>query len=113
LVEAGDRGSEERGWGVSRSIEVKVHVIAEDGLPDRDDRELVGRVAFIFDGCVVSGWPLGAGEDADQGYIGLWEGNSDVARNVRFANVTHWLEFPEPVWQIDRGDTPGRGDLTE
>jgi hypothetical protein len=84
-----------------RSIEVTVHAIAEDGLPDMNT--LTGRVAFIFDGSVVSGWPLGGGEDADQGYIGFWEGDSDVSRGGRFGSVTHWLEFPEAVWQIERG----------
>lgn len=49
-------------------MEIKVRKIAEHGLPDMD--KLVGRVAFIFDGCIVSGWPL----DPDGDEI-PWEAN--------------------------------------
>ncbi len=66
---------------------IKVHEIATDGLPDME--ALAGRVAFIFDGCIVSGWPLdGAGPAV------LWEANSDVGSTRPFAGVTHWVEFP-------------------
>ena len=80
---------------MSRSLQVTVHEIAVDGMPDME--ALTGRVAFIFDGSIVSGWPLD-----DVGDPGYWEGNSDVARNVKFANVTHWVEFPVPVWEVER-----------
>jgi hypothetical protein len=89
---------------VSNLLEVTVHEIATDGLPDM--AALVGRVAFIFDGCIVSGWPLvdpeeGLDERDDEGRA-MWEANSDVGRVVKFANVTHWVEFPVPVWEIER-----------
>jgi hypothetical protein len=94
---------------MTRDMTIRVHAIAEDGLPDMD--ALTGRVAFIFDGCIVSGWPLhvdryarrttpGFGE-----YHGQWEANSDVGHTRPFAGVTHWVEFPVPVWEIER-DAP-------
>lgn len=76
---------------------IVVHSIAEDGLPNMDDDSMTGRVAFIFDGCIVSGWPLDI-RDGEQ----LWEADSDVGRNVPFAGVTHWVEFPEPIWRYER-----------
>ncbi len=71
-------------------MEIKVREIAVDGLPDMDS--LTGRVAFIFDGCIVSGWPVGP-----EGEEMLWEANSDVGRHGTFGGVTHWVEFPVPV----------------
>lgn len=68
---------------------IKVHEIKTDGLPDMD--KLVGRVAFVFDGCIVSGWPLRKGD---------WEANSDVGKSVKFRGVTHWVEFPVHVWNL-------------
>lgn len=82
-------------------LHVKVHSIADDGIPDANDESLAGRTAFIHDGCVVSGWPLHTDpQDYSTGYSGYWEANSDVGRTVRFAGVTHWIEFPEPVWKL-------------
>lgn len=73
---------------------MKVFEIKKDGLPDID--ELTGRVAFIFDGCIVSGWPLnrlGYGPD-------VWEADSDVGRNVRFEGVKKYIIFDVPVWDL-------------
>ncbi len=84
---------------------VVVHEIATDGLPDMD--ALTGRVAFIFDGCIVSGWPLNLREDE-----ALWEANSDVGDPAReFRGVTHWVEFPEPVWNYERGKVADEGPV--
>lgn len=77
---------------------VRVHAIAEDGLPDMD--RLTGRVAFLFDGCIVSGWPL---------RDGTWEADSDVGHGRPFGGVTHWVEFPAPIWQVQRGIGARRG----
>lgn len=76
-----------------REITVRIREIATDGLPDPDTT--VGRVAFIFDGCVVSGWPAADGPSH-------WEADSDVGIPGKFDGVTHWLEFPEPVWKLER-----------
>ena len=87
-----------------REITIKVHEIATDGLPDMDN--LTGRVAFLFDGCIVSGWPLGHPPEYDMrfGYSGRWEANSDVGHNRPFSGVTHWVEFPEALHVIERAD---------
>ena len=73
-----------------------VHSIEDDGVPDNDDRALVGRTAFIWNGAVVSGWPLQRlGYTAD-----VWEPSED-----RFggpvAGVTHWVELPVPAWRLE------------
>ena len=74
-------------------MEIKIHEIATDGLPP--DEGMTGRVAFIFDGCIVSGWPLPAkGDDVP------WEADSDVGRHGKFYCVTHWVEFPVEVWNM-------------
>ena len=81
---------------MSKDLTVKVHRISVDGLPDEDDRTLTGRVDFIFDGCIVSGWPLD-----DVGHPGEWGTNEDVGKHGRFTGVTHWIEFPVPVWELE------------
>jgi hypothetical protein len=81
-------------------IAIRIHSIAEDGYPDMDNPDMTGRVAFIFDGCIVSGWPLGSGFRGQ--YSGRWEADSDVGRVTVFEGVTHWIEFPVPVWEIER-----------
>lgn len=82
------------------ALTVRIHSIADDGLPDMD--QLVGRVAFLFDGCIVSGWPLHVDPtNHATPYSGRWEADTDVGHNRTFAGVTHWVEFPEPLWQID------------
>jgi hypothetical protein len=118
-----------------REITVKIHDVAVDGLPPRDGepgyQESIGRVAFIFDGCIVSGWPLHqpehpefySAEKIEQRAIGSrggaqftlaerralaaglhWVADEDVGHHRPFAGVTHWVEFPAPVWDIERGD---------
>lgn len=79
-----------------KELTVKLHEVAVDGLPDM--ARLTGRVAFLFDGCVVSGWPLD--ETGADGLV-LWEANSDVSLVASFGGVTHWLEFPVPVHALE------------
>jgi hypothetical protein len=92
---------------MSTEMTVRLHPIATDGLPNMEN--LTGQVAFIFDGCIVSGWPLlrDDPEVADvyarhdyQGADTLWEADSDVGHNRPFGNVTHWVEFPEPLYTV-------------
>lgn len=76
-------------------VEIIVHEVAVDGLPDME--KLTGRVAYIWDGAIVSGWPISP-EFGGVTYDGqLWEPSED-----RFGGpvigVTHWVEFPRPVW---------------
>ena len=73
---------------------MKVYTIAEHGLPDMD--KLVGRVAFIFDGCIVSGWPLRPDEDGNV----LWEADDDVGRHGVFNGVEKYVVFDVPVWDL-------------
>jgi hypothetical protein len=122
------------------TLTITVHEIAIDGLPPNDDepgyQDMIGRIAFLFDGCIVTGWPLHREEfpqfytpeavwrasgladsigvpQAEQDRIldqcgrtfTLWEADSDVGHHRRFCGVTHWLEFPVPVWDIERGHT--------
>jgi hypothetical protein len=73
---------------------MEVFEIEKDGLPDMG--KLTGRVAFIFDGCVVSGWPLksmGYPDDA-------WEANEDVVHNRVFRGVRKYIVFDKPVWEL-------------
>jgi hypothetical protein len=113
-----------------KELTIKVHEIAVDGLPPNDDA-LIGRLAFLFDGCIVSGWPLRREENpelytpeaiADRAAHGsggatltdaqrlaecaatLWEADSDVGNLIPFASVTHWVEFPTYVWNIERNE---------
>jgi len=89
-----------------RTVEIKIHEIAKDGLPPesryhagvRDD--LVGRVAFLWDGHIVTGWPLKE-LDSEDGSI-LWEADHDVGAHGKFYGVTHWIEFPVPVWDLEK-----------
>lgn len=75
----------------------------EDELPaDLSDDALVGRVAFIWDGHVVTGWPLYP-EHADDPSI--WE-PSDDRFGGRVAGVTHWIEFPVTVWELRNHPAP-------
>jgi hypothetical protein len=79
--------------------EIVIHSIAEDGVPDMSIDHMVGRVAFIWDGCIVSGWPIGTGEDGDGPYSGRWEPSED-----RFGGpvtgVEYWIELPVPAWRL-------------
>lgn len=82
---------------MSAQITVIVYSIAEDGLPDMDDESLTGRVAFIWDGAIVSGWPLNRlGRPADH-----WEPSEDRFGG-EVSGVTHWVEFPDPIWDYER-----------
>jgi hypothetical protein len=89
-----------------RRVEVVIHEIATDGLPPRENGSLAdsmtGRVAFIWDGTLVTGWPLYDGEVSDgPNYTGLWEVSDDALRGSPvLSGVTHWVELPEPVWGL-------------
>ena len=78
-------------------VRIKVHEIATSGLPDMNDKALVGRVAFIWNGAIVSGWPL-----TSVGKTELWEAAEDAMGAKPYSGVTHWVEFPEPVWALEK-----------
>jgi hypothetical protein len=55
----------------------------------------------------VDGWPIGAGEDGEGAPTGLWEAaDSKLSSVPAFGGVTHWIEFPEPVWNYERRAAP-------
>jgi len=91
-----------------QDMTVIFHEVATDGLPSKTLPP--GRVAFIFDGCVVSGWPLDPKDAAfsnayeragvDPRESAIWEGDSDVSNGRTFSGVTHWIEFPLPLAEI-------------
>lgn len=72
---------------------MKVYDIDKDGLYDKDDKSLVGRIAFIFDGCIVSGWYLDNGN---------WEANEDVGKFGEFSRevVKKYVIFDTPIWEL-------------
>lgn len=103
IRDAQARWEEQHEGEATRRITITVHSIAEDGYPDTTSPKMNGRVAFIFDGCIVSGWPLRMDNDNDASPLtGYWEANDDVGKNGEFTNVTHWVEFPEPLWDIEK-----------
>lgn len=79
-----------------KEITVKIYKISEDGYPDiENNKNLKGRIAFLWDGNIVSGWPVDKEE-------GSWE-TDDVGKAGLFYGVTHWVEFPVAIWDIERG----------
>lgn len=84
-------------------ITVIVHDILTDGLPDMDDDAMVGRVAFIWDGSIISGWPQrpGPGLTYDNPLKAHWNGAEDRFHGP-YAGVRYWLELPVAAWQIGR-----------
>jgi hypothetical protein len=82
---------------MSKQYIIIVHAIEEDGLPpkDFDKAGLVGRVAFIFDGAIYSGWPTPPAEE-DPGEV-TWE---DSETGHRFSGVKKWVELPVPGWDL-------------
>jgi len=72
---------------------MKICDIEKDGLYDKEDRSLIGRIAFIFDGCIVSGWYLDNGN---------WVANDDVGRNGEFHKdeVKKYIIFDCPIWDM-------------
>ncbi len=86
---------------MSIEIKVKLHEVKNDGLPidengDMPD-ELIGKVAFLWDGEIVSGWPLN-----NKGVNSVWEAADDALGGPgEFQGVTHWVEFPKPIWDIE------------
>lgn len=86
---------------MSKQYTIIVHTIKEDGLPPKDFEEagLTGRVAFIFDGDIYSGWPA-YGEDQempdDPDEI-VWE-ESEHAHKMM--GVEKWIELPVAGWEL-------------
>ena len=84
-----------------KPLVIVLHKVSEDGLPDMHDssNDMTGRVAFIWDGNIVSGWPIK--DMVDTLGRALWEPAED-----RFggpvAGVEYWLELPTPAWSLHK-----------
>ena len=85
---------------MSKSMNIEIFNIEEDGLPNMGDPNMTGRVAFIWDGCIISGWPIGEEHGGINYGEQLWEPAED-----RFggpvAGVKHWVLAPTPHWKIE------------
>lgn len=81
-----------------RSINVELHEIAIDGLPEYHNPADIGRIAFLHDGSIYSGWPLAPDDNGDI----YWELSSGFGGSQRFYGVTHWLHFPDRVWNLEK-----------
>ena len=85
-----------------RTIGVKVYEVVKDGLPDPADLTLVGRVAFVVGGCIISGTALQHVWEEHDGYPSFWKVDTDLMPNEQLGGITHWLEFPVAVWELGR-----------
>ena len=74
-------------------VTIKIHEIATDGLPDMEG--MTGRVAFLWDGNILSGWPL---EQPGCESGKLWECSAKGAG--QHYGVTHWIELPSEAWNL-------------
>ena len=77
---------------------MKVYSITEDGIQHAQDAK-PGTLAFIFDGCILSGWPLKNAEGYENASDSCWEGNSDVSFG-KFTGVKKYVIFDKPLWEL-------------
>lgn len=81
-----------------KDLTVQLCEISIDGLPDM--QALAGRVAFLWDGHIMTGYPL---LDKDP-HGHTWEGDSDFARPNGFAEITHYVIFPAPLAELGQSE---------
>lgn len=90
---------------IMKTIEAKLYEIEKDGLPNMD--KLTGRVAFIWDGAIFSGWPL---YDIHIRYPennhpvygkDVWECSENRASGI-FRGVTHYIIFEKPMYDYEK-----------
>lgn len=92
---------------MAETIITTLRSIKLDGLPAKQHRE-DNHLLFLFDGCVVSGWPLLGCENktAELGrdYIESdWEANSDVGKGSVFCGVEYYLLIPKGALYLQNG----------
>ncbi|PSR53910.1 hypothetical protein AHMF7605_10465 [Adhaeribacter arboris] len=75
-------------------INIKIFSIKEDGLPSTDECH-TGRVAFFYQGHIISGWPTREINKDDE-----WEADSDVGKLGVYTGVTHYTVLPKIIWSI-------------
>lgn len=99
---------------MSTEITVIVHNVERDGVPDMEaDRDLVGRIAYVWDGAIVSGWPIGMdvaeeSTDLDLG-VQYWE-PSEGRMGGPVTGVEQWIELPYPAWSLQQTVHPEATD---
>jgi hypothetical protein len=90
---------------MSREVTIILHEVATDGYPldveERTGKSLINKTAFIWDGCIISGWHLEDDED-EYGDEDVWEASEDSFGGP-YAGVTHWVEFLETPQKLTRG----------
>lgn len=88
---------------MSKTYSIKVHEIKTDGLPPRDLEKagLVGRVAFIWDGAIVSGWPTELDDPSDPESM-KWETSEDALGTHELHGVKYWVELQIPTWEMEK-----------
>ena len=79
-----------------KRITAQLFSVKEDGLYTKDE-SIIGRVAFIFDGCIVSGGYL---DEEDELNGRLWEANDDVGRSNTFGGVEQYIIFDSPIGDL-------------
>lgn len=84
---------------MSKDIIAIVHNIKEDGLPPKDG--LTGRIAFIWDGAIFSGWPTSLDDPSDPDSM-KWESSDSSIVMRQVVGVTHWIELPVPAWELEQ-----------
>jgi len=85
---------------MSVTYEVEVHDVEHDGYPDMSNDDIIGRVAFIWDGEFMSGWPLNeVPGDYTTPFTGVWEASFD-RMGGGYAGVVKWVLFPVPFWSL-------------
>ena len=88
---------------MSRTYEIEVRDVEHDGYPDMNNDDIIGRVAFIWDGEIVSGWPLHQDpEDYSTPFTGVWEAAED-RMGGGYSGVHQWVLFPVPFWSLLTG----------
>lgn len=82
------------------NMTVKFHSVDQDGYPSYE-LTTTGRVAFIWDGYIVSGWPIHhiVRRDGTTYPEGTWQ-PADDRFGGPVAGVTDWVEFPMSLWAL-------------
>ena len=80
-----------------RTLTVELREVAVDGLPDMD--AVLGRVGILWDGEIVSGWPISAEYGGIREGVQLWEPAEDRFGGS-LSGVTHYVVFPVSFWDM-------------
>ncbi len=93
-------------------ITIKLHDVIEDGFPEPGTR-----AAFLWDGCIISGWPFivrdddekyencSSLEEAKNDPLSVVWGGSEDAIGGPFGNVRYWFVVPDKLWRASlRGE---------